>query len=119
MACDQRGRSAQSRAMSLGRTSTVPLGTLVRRPELGLVVLTGSDQLDRPIRWAHVSELSDPVPYLLGGELLLTAGVNFPDRPEEYVRGLVAAGVQALGFGITPVYDEVPADLVVACEKYG
>ena len=105
--------------MSLGRTATVPLGTLVRRPELGLVVLTGSDQLDRPIRWAHVSELSDPVPYLLGGELLLTAGVNFPDRPDEYVRGLVAAGVQALGFGITPVYDEVPADLVVACEKYG
>ena len=105
--------------MSLDRTSTVPLGVLVCRPELGLVVLTGSDQLDRPISWAHVSELRDPVPYLLGGELLLTAGVNFPVQVDEYVRGLVAAGVQALGFGITPVYDEVPLTLVEACEQRG
>jgi hypothetical protein len=105
--------------MSLGRTSTVALGALVRRPELGLVVLTGADQLDRPIRWAHVSELRDPVPYLLGGELLLTAGVNFPDDADAYVRGLVDAGVQALGFGVTPVYDDVPAGLVDACERHG
>ncbi|MFC0435890.1 PucR family transcriptional regulator [Kutzneria buriramensis] len=105
--------------MALGRTSTVPLGALVGRPALGLVVLTGSDQLDRPIRWAHVSELRDPVPYLLGGELLLTAGVNFPEDVDAYVRGLVTAGVQALGFGITPVYDEVPARLVEACTRHG
>ncbi|EWM11718.1 PucR family transcriptional regulator [Kutzneria sp. 744] len=105
--------------MSQGRTSTVPLGVLVRRPELGLAVLTGSDQLDRPIRWAHVSELRDPVPYLLGGELLLTAGVNFPEDVDGYVRGLVAAGVQALGFGVTPVYDDVPAELVEACVRHG
>jgi hypothetical protein len=105
--------------MSQGRTSTVPLGVLVRRPELGLAVLTGSDQLDRPIRWAHVSELRDPVPYLLGGELLLTAGVNFPVDVDGYVRGLVAAGVQALGFGVTPVYDDVPPELVEACARHG
>jgi purine catabolism regulator len=105
--------------MSPGRTSTVPLGVLVRRPELGLAVLTGSDQLDRPIRWAHVSELRDPVPYLLGGELLLTAGVNFPEDVDGYVRGLVVAGVQALGFGVTPVYDEVPPVLVEACGRHG
>lgn len=105
--------------MSQGRTSTIPLGVVVRRPELGLAVLTGSDQLDRPIRWAHVSELRDPVPYLLGGELLLTAGVNFPEDVDGYVRGLVAAGVQALGFGVTPVYDDVPAELVEACVRHG
>ena len=105
--------------MSPGRTSTVPLVALVRRPELGLAVLAGSDQLDRPIRWAHVSELRDPVPYLLGGELLLTAGVNFPEDVDGYVRGLVAAGVQALGFGVTPVYDEVPPVLVDACARHG
>jgi purine catabolism regulator len=105
--------------MTPGRTSTVPLGVVVRRPELGLAVLTGSDQLDRPIRWAHVSELRDPVPYLLGGELLLTAGVNFPEDVDGYVRGLVVAGVQALGFGVTPVYDEVPPVLVEACARHG
>lgn len=105
--------------MALGRTSTVPLGDLVRRPELGLVVLAGADRLDRPIRWAHVSELRDPVPYLLGGELLLTAGVHFPEDVDGYVRGLVAAGVQALGFGITPVYDDVPTELVDACARHG
>ena len=100
----------------------MPLRVLVARPELGLIVLTGHDSLDRGIRWAHVSELRDPVPYLNGGELLLTAGVNFPATAadiDQYVRGLVSAGVQALGFGVTPVFDDVPADLVESCARHG
>lgn len=101
---------------------TVPLGDILSRPGLDLRLLCGADQLQRPVCWAHVSELHDPVPFLLGDELLLTAGVDFPRTPEEideYVAGLVGAGVSALGFGVTPYYDEVPDALVRSCTARG
>ncbi len=98
---------------------TVPLTALVDRTELGLTVLVGADDLDRPVCWAHVSELVDPVPYLLGQELLLTAGVTLPDDLDAYVSGLVGRGVSALGFGVTPVHNAVPAELVDACRAHG
>lgn len=98
---------------------TVPLVSLVARVDLGLTVLCGSSDLDRPIRWAHVSELEDPTPYLVGEELLLTAGVRFPSDVPAYVAGLVASGVSAIGFGIEPEFREVPSALVEACEAQG
>jgi len=72
------------------------------------------------VRWAHVSELQDPAPYLLGGELILTAGVNLPERIDRYVRGLRDAGVTALGFGLTPtVHETLPEPLRRACARRG
>ncbi|SEE70548.1 Purine catabolism regulatory protein-like family protein [Streptomyces sp. 3213] len=67
-------------------------------------------------------EIEDPSPYLVGGELLLTAGVRLPPDAagvDTYVRRVVAAGVCALGFGVAPVHDEVPAELVAACDRHG
>jgi len=79
--------------------------------------------LDLPVRWAHVSELLDPVPYLVGAELLLTAGVNLPEEQREvdgYVRRLSASGVTALGFGLTPpLHPELPGTLRRACIRHG
>src|SRR5687767_2545449 len=69
--------------------------------------------LELPVRWAHVSELQDPAPYLLGEELLLTAGVNLPSEQQQidrYVQRLLAAGVSALGFGVTPPMHEALPD---------
>ncbi|GAB6903920.1 PucR family transcriptional regulator [Kineosporia succinea] len=87
---------------------------------LDLTWLTGSEAR---VRWAHVSELEDPAPYLAGGELLLTAGRNLPhDEPavlDAYVASLAGAGVAAIGFGLAPVHAQVPALLVKACEKHG
>ncbi|MFI9814676.1 PucR family transcriptional regulator [Saccharothrix variisporea] len=97
----------------------VPLRDVVGRPELGLAVLCGADLLDRPVAWAHVSELSDPAPFLLGREFLLTAGVNFPTDVDRYVARLAERDVTALGFGVTPVHDEVPAALVTSCAARG
>ncbi|MHA6803947.1 PucR family transcriptional regulator [Salinifilum ghardaiensis] len=103
--------------------ATVPLRAFVDRDDLGAVLLAGADEaLERPVRWAHVSELTDPVPYLLGGELLLCCGVELvpgPQPTDDYVRGLVGAGVTALGFGVTPVFDAVPPALIDACRRHG
>ncbi|MDA2805051.1 PucR family transcriptional regulator [Nocardiopsis suaedae] len=101
---------------------SVPLKRLLDRRDLGLraVVLPGDEPPS--VRWAAVSELRDPAPYLIGGELVLTAGVNMstaPDDLEAYVSGLVRAGAGALGFGVTPVFDEVPAELVERCAAHG
>ncbi|MEU2677474.1 PucR family transcriptional regulator [Streptomyces sp. NPDC007107] len=94
----------------------VPLAELLAREELGLHRIAGPEQAD--LLWVHTSEMADPYPYLLGGELLLTAGVQLTD-PDTYVARLVQAGAAALGFGVAPVYDTVPAALVEACDRHG
>lgn len=108
-------------------TPPVSLAALLSRDDLGLRQITGPPAGEVTIHGAHTSEMSDPYPYLLGGELLLTAGVHIPEaagRPESfdfdgYVARIVAAGGAALGFGVAPVHDTVPAGLVAACEEHG
>ncbi|QUX26592.1 PucR family transcriptional regulator [Nocardiopsis akebiae] len=108
--------AGQSRAQG----HTVPLSAVVGRRDLGLTTLVAAG--DPGIGWAVASELADPAAYLRGGELLLTAGVNLPAAPaglRGYVDSLVGAGVSALGFGVTPVHDTVPAGLVEQCRARG
>ncbi|MFJ8859683.1 PucR family transcriptional regulator ligand-binding domain-containing protein [Streptomyces sp. NPDC102451] len=97
-------------------TPPIPLAELLGREELGLRRIAGPGHAD--LLWVHTSEMADPYPYLLGGELLLTAGVQLTD-PDTYVARLVQAGAAALGFGVAPVYDTVPAALVEACDRHG
>ncbi|WP_206791592.1 PucR family transcriptional regulator [Amycolatopsis sp. MtRt-6] len=108
---------------SLPTEVNVPLRDVVGNRELALEVVPETlrpGALDLPVRWAHVSELEDPAPYLLGGELILTAGVNLPERIDRYVRGLRDAGVTALGFGLTPsVHETLPESLRRACARRG
>ncbi|MFF0560119.1 PucR family transcriptional regulator [Streptomyces sp. NPDC004266] len=94
----------------------VPLAALLARPDLGLRLLAGPE--DVPLHWVHTSEMADPYPYLLGGELLMTAGVQLTD-PAHYVDRVVEAGAAALAFGVTPVWDTVPPELVAACDRHG
>ncbi|MET9852615.1 helix-turn-helix domain-containing protein [Streptomyces sp. NPDC006450] len=115
----------------------VALGRLLADHELGLRHLAGPAEAE--LHGVHASEMADPSPYLLGGELLLTAGAGLagagpagaeagqaadtgadadPDAGP-YVAGLVRAGIGAVGFGVTPVYTTVPRSLVEACDRYG
>ncbi len=102
-----------------------PLAALLAREELGLRQIAGPDAAGTTVQWVHTSEMADPYPYLLGGELLLTAGVHITGHEgaqshlDHYVTRIVAAGGAALGFGVAPVHDTVPAALVAACERHG
>jgi hypothetical protein len=106
-------------------TPPVPLAALLAREDLALRQIAGPADPDLVIHWAHTSEMADPYPYLLGGELLLTAGVQIPEAAgsgtyfDDYVSRIVAAGGAALGFGLAPVHDTVPRALVAACDHYG
>ncbi|MER5982913.1 PucR family transcriptional regulator [Streptomyces sp. NPDC001787] len=97
-------------------TPPIPLASLLAREELGLRRIAGPVHAD--LLWVHTSEMADPYPYLLGGELLLSAGVLLTD-PDRYVARLVEAGAAALGFGVRPVHETVPRALVEACERHG
>src|SRR3954464_12769454 len=44
-------------------------------------VLTGTDALERRVRWVHVAPPSGGRRLLLGGELLLATGVGWPSEP--------------------------------------
>ncbi|WP_225839625.1 PucR family transcriptional regulator [Streptomyces sp. NK08204] len=100
----------------------VPLGWLLRRPELRLKVRAGLGRLDREVTWAHSIELADPGPWLDGGELILTTGLRLPEADEDrrdYVRRLAEAGVVAIGFGVGLSHEQVPTALIEAAEETG
>ena len=83
-----------------------------------LVPVGGSPPPTISLTGVHISELADPTPFLAGGELLLTTGMNMAAHSaavEAYAASLAAHGVAALGFGVGPVHDLVPEALVSAC----
>ncbi|MCI2423826.1 PucR family transcriptional regulator ligand-binding domain-containing protein [Saccharopolyspora sp. K220] len=96
------------------------LSDLVSDPDLGLVVLNGAEQMDRPIRGVYITDLLDPRRYLSGGELVLTGLVwrNDPSDSEQFVAALVDAGVAGLAAG-TARLGQTPPDLVEACRRHG
>ncbi|MER7958688.1 PucR family transcriptional regulator [Streptomyces sp. NPDC096030] len=99
------------------------LASLAQHSALKLTVRAGEDRLDTPVRWAHVSELADPVPYMEGGELLLTTALTLdaedPEAMRRYVRRLLAAGVVGLGFAVGVNYEDIPSALVDAAGAEG
>ncbi|MBU6532687.1 PucR family transcriptional regulator [Streptomyces mayonensis] len=99
------------------------LASLVHHSALKLTVRAGEDRLDVPVRWAHVSELADPVPYMEGGELLLITALKLDAEDatamRRYVKRLVGAGVVGLGFAVGVNYDDIPEALVAAARQEG
>lgn len=86
-------------------------------------VVAGAAQLERPVRWVHVSELPDVAGMLQGGELVLTTGIALPEDREglaRYVRELDEVGVAGLviEFG-RRYFDTLPRALVHAAEQRG
>jgi PucR family transcriptional regulator, purine catabolism regulatory protein len=89
--------------------------------ELDVRVVAGEGGLDRAVRWVHISELADPTPWLSGGELLLTTGLQLGDdaSQREYVERLSSHGLSGLGFGSGFSHSEVPEALIAAAEELG
>jgi PucR family transcriptional regulator, purine catabolism regulatory protein len=82
--------------------------------EMGLELAAGADAADAPVRWVHISELPDPTPWLSGGELLLTTGIQLDteQRQREFVRLLAGRHLAGLGFGTGFDHDALPQPLV-------
>ncbi|MGW5866794.1 PucR family transcriptional regulator [Streptomyces sp. NPDC055239] len=99
------------------------LASLVHHSALKLTVRAGEEHLDAPVRWAHASELTDPVPYMEGGELLMITALKLdaedPEAMRRYVKRLAAAGVVGLGFAVGVHYKDIPEALVEAAADEG
>jgi purine catabolism regulator len=99
---------------------TTTVADLLAIDDLSLTLVAGKDGVGRPIRWAHVSELEDPTPFLRGGEVLLSTGLSLcawaPERQAAFVRQLHGAGLAAFGLGLGFGFDAAPEALVEAAD---
>jgi purine catabolism regulator len=82
--------------------------------EMGLALAAGEDGADAPVRWVHISELLDPTPWLSGGELLLTTGIQLDTetRQRDFVRLLAGRHLAGLGFGTGFDHERLPEPVV-------
>lgn len=102
------------------------LRALLGRGDLGLRLVSPDTSLpdgalDRPLRWVHSSDLSDPTPFLAEDLVLLTTGTQFDDpaAADTYVGRLIDRGVLGLGFGTEVHRAGIPLELLVACTTRG
>jgi PucR family transcriptional regulator, purine catabolism regulatory protein len=88
--------------------------------ELDVRLLAGEPSLHLPVRWVHISELLDPTPWLSGGELLLSTGMQLdtPTQQREFMTRLADHHLAGLGFGTGFKHATVPEPLLeVAAER--
>jgi purine catabolism regulator len=87
--------------------------------ELGLELVSGAESASKHVRWVHSTELPDPTPWLKGGELLLTTGLqlNTAKGQRELVDRLADHDIAGLGFGTGFTHKRLPAALVTAARK--
>jgi purine catabolism regulator len=88
--------------------------------DLDVRLLTGERGLHLPVRWVHISELLDPTPWLSGGELLLTTGMQLETAAQEreFAARLADHHLAGLGFGTGFRHASVPEPLLeVAAER--
>ena len=88
--------------------------------DLDVRLLAGERSLHLPVRWVHISELLDPTPWLSGGELLLTTGMQLdtPAQQREFAARLADHHLAGLGFGTGFKHEAVPEPLLeVAAER--
>jgi purine catabolism regulator len=86
--------------------------------DLDVNLVAGEPGLDLPVRWVHISELTDPTQWLSGGELLLTTGMQLEDADSQrqFVERLADHQLAGLGFGTGFKHKHVPEALVAAAE---
>src|SRR6202161_2640114 len=87
--------------------------------ELGLTLVSGEESAQAHVRWVHSTELTDPTPWLKGGELLLTMGTRRGGRKArgELIERLADHEIAGLGFGTGFTHKKLPAALVTAARK--
>ncbi|MEA2404401.1 MAG: hypothetical protein QOE08_1048 [Thermoleophilaceae bacterium] len=95
------------------------VGSLVE--ELGLELTAGGDSASAPLRWVHISELLDPTPWLSGGELILTTGLQLQGEEEQrdFVARLASHQIAGLGFGTGFDHAKVPPAVVDEAQLHG
>src|ERR1700689_1218411 len=87
--------------------------------ELGLTLVCGQESAQAHVRWVHSTELLDPTPWLKGGELLLTMGIQLdgPKAQRELIERLADHEIAGLGFGTGFTPKRLPAGVGTGAGK--
>jgi PucR family transcriptional regulator, purine catabolism regulatory protein len=87
--------------------------------ELGLELASGRESAGAHVRWVHSTELLDPTPWLKGGELLLTTGIQLdgPKAQREFIERLADHEIVGLGLGTGFTHKRLPAALLTAARR--
>jgi purine catabolism regulator len=87
--------------------------------ELGLELVSGRESANGHVRWVHSTELIDPTPWLRGGELLLTTGLQLraAKAQRELIAHLSEHEIGGLGFGTGFAHKRLPAALADEARK--
>src|SRR5581483_5606705 len=113
-------RRRRGAARSAAPTASLMLTVRDLISDLEVELHTGEESLDLPVRWVHISELTDPTPWLSGGEVLLTTGIQLrtAEVQREFVERLSDHHLAALGFGTGLAHPEIPAPILeLAAER--
>jgi len=101
----------------------VRVADLLELPVLhGSRVVAGERGLDARIRWVHVVDLPDPLPWIDRGMLILSTGIAWPRRDDELaelVRRLAEHGVAALGLAVPHYFSRFPDAMRAAADDVG
>lgn len=90
--------------------------------ELDLKLAAGRESAGgHEIRWVHISELPDPTPWLSGGELLLTTGIQLgtAELQRKFIRLIAERDVAGLGFGTGFDHAKVPKAVIKEAAAVG
>ncbi len=87
--------------------------------ELGLKLLSGEEAAKGHVRWVHSTELPDPTPWLRGGELLLSTGLQLQSAKaqRELIARLAEHEIGGLGFGTGFAHKRLPPALADEARK--
>ncbi len=87
--------------------------------EVDVRLLAGEGGVDLPVRWVHITELLDPTPWLSGGEVLLTTGLQLDsaEQQREFMTRLADHQLAALGFGTGFAHADVPEAILAVAEE--
>ncbi|MGV9796947.1 PucR family transcriptional regulator [Mycobacterium sp. NPDC003449] len=76
--------------------------------QAGLPEVVSTENLARPVRWVHVSDMPDLSGLLQGGELVLTTGAALRDAPRDYLEGMHRAGAVGVVVELGTRIDSLP-----------
>ncbi|WP_026553615.1 PucR family transcriptional regulator [Arthrobacter sp. H20] len=99
----------------------ITLPALLSAAGLGLHPVGSTHALDTPIQWVAVTELEDPLPFLSGGEVVLTTGVRQKTTAAQraFVRRVHESGALGIGFGTGLGHQQVPPALIGEADALG
>jgi purine catabolism regulator len=82
-------------------------------------VAAGAQGLHRTIRWVHIVDLPDPLPWVRAGDFMLTTGYSWPHdevKLRELIIELSKRGLAGLGMAVPHYFNEIPAAACRAAE---